>query len=62
MEKKRRKFDYNIKNYRKMRRKSVKKSSMFKVQADKTVYKKYLDQVSECATVLRYPHLLDVSI
>ena len=45
-----------------MRRKSVKKSSMFKVQADKTIYKKYLDQVSTCATVISYPHLLEVNI
>lgn len=45
-----------------MRRKSVKKSSMFKVQADKTIYKRYLDQISECASVRTYPHLLEVSI
>lgn len=40
-----------------MRRKSVKKSSMFKVQAEKTVYKKYLDEVANCVTARAYPHL-----
>jgi len=28
-----------------MRRKSVKKSSMFKVQQDKNIYKKYLNMI-----------------
>ncbi len=45
-----------------MRRKSVKKSSMFKVQQDKVVFKKYLDQIDQCETVRCYPKLLDVQI
>jgi hypothetical protein len=43
-----------------MRRKSIKKSSMFKVQQDKITFKKYLDHVETCATVSAYPHLADV--
>lgn len=43
-----------------MRRTSVKKSSMFKVQQDKNVYKKYLSQIETCASVRSHPHLFDV--
>ena len=43
-----------------MRRGSVKKSSMFKVQADKVIYKRYLDSIEACATAKCYPHLLEV--
>lgn len=43
-----------------MRRSSVKKSSMFKVQADKNIFRKYLENIETCATVRSYPHLLDV--
>lgn len=45
-----------------MRRASVKKSSMFKVQQDKNVYKKYLTQIESCAAARSHPHLLDVVI
>lgn len=45
-----------------MRRKSVKKSSMFKVQQEKIIFKKYLDNVQNCTTARSYPTLLDVSI
>jgi len=44
-----------------MRRQSTKKSSMFKVQADKNVYKAFLDSVDQCETVRKHPHLLDVA-
>lgn len=45
-----------------MRRGSVKKSSMFKVQADKAIYKRYLDNMETCVTVKSYPHLLEVIV
>lgn len=45
-----------------MRRGSIKKSSMFKVQQDKNVYKKYLDQIENCASARTHPHLFDVTL
>lgn len=35
---------------------------MFKVQQDKNIYKKYLGQIDNCATVRTHPHLLEVPI
>ena len=43
-----------------MRRKSVKKSSMFKLQAEKNAYKKYIECLDECQTVQEHPHFIDV--
>lgn len=45
-----------------MRRKSIKKSSMFKVQQEKIIFKKYLDNIENSSTVRSYPTLLHVFI
>ena len=43
-----------------MRRGSLKKSSNFKIQAEKNVFKGYLEKIDSCKTVQQYPHLKQV--
>ena len=45
-----------------MRRGSLKKSSNFKIQTEKTVFKEYLNNIDKCKTAQLYPHLTKVSI
>lgn len=43
-----------------MRRGSIKKSSNFKIQAEKSVFRNYLDNLENCKTALLYPDMKDV--
>lgn len=43
-----------------MKRSSTKKSSTFKIQAEKNVFRNYLEHISDAQTVQDYPHLHDV--
>ena len=45
-----------------MRRKSVKKSSMFKLQAEKNKFQKFLDEMDSCATITEHPSMRNVLI
>lgn len=43
-----------------MRRGSVKKLSNFKLQAEKNVFRDFLDNVEQCKTAVLYPKMKDV--
>lgn len=43
-----------------MRRGSIKKSSNFKIQAEKSVFRNYLENIENCKTALLYPAMKDV--